>query len=74
VELSDKEEEENGFVVPLMLNCWDWARMALPVVPFSWMMLIVKPLPVGQPAGGPSTVVEPGAVLTFRFKMTLMFG
>jgi hypothetical protein len=23
---------------------------------------------------GPSTVVEPGAVLTFRFKMMLMFG
>jgi hypothetical protein len=67
----DDKEEENEVVVPVMLNCWDWARMA---AVSSLTKLIVKPLPIGQPAAGPFTVVEPREVLTFPFKTELMFG
>jgi len=66
-------EEEKGVVVPLMLNCWDWARMLTPVG-FTWIKLIWKPLPVGQPLEGPSTVVDPPDEETFSFKVTLRFG
>lgn len=66
-------EEEKGTVVPVILNCWDWARMATPVG-FCWTMLIWKPLPVGQPVEGPFTVVEPSEVETFCFKRTLILG
>jgi len=69
----DTTEEEKGVVVPVMLNCWDWARMLTPVG-FSWTKLIWKPLPVGQPLEGPSTVVEPPEEGTFSFKVALKFG
>ena len=67
------EVEEKGVVVPVMLNCEDWTRMVAPVAP-GWTKLIWKPLPVGQPTAGPSTVVELSAVRTPFFKMTLMGG
>ena len=73
VEDVDEMSEVKGVVVPVMLNCWDWTRMATPVG-FCWTKLIWKPLPVGQPTAGPSTVVEPPSVGTLAFKMTLMFG
>ena len=41
---------------------------------FSWTKLIWKPLPVGQPLEGPSTVVEPPEEGTFSFKVALKFG
>jgi len=69
----DEMEEEKGTVVPVILNCSDWARMAFPVG-FFWTKLIWKPLPVGQPVAGPSTVVEPEEVRTFSFNMMLTFG
>lgn len=62
--------EEKGVVVPVMLNCWDWARMFIPVG-FSWTKLIWKPSPVGQPLAGPSTVAEPPEEGTFSFKVVL---
>lgn len=72
--LEDPEElEEKGVVVPVMLNCWDWARMATPVG-FCWTKLIWNPLPVGQPLEGPSTSMDPAEVRTFSFKGVLMFG
>jgi len=73
VEVDEETEELKGVVVPVMLNCWDWARMPTPVG-FCWIKLIWKPLPVGQPLAGPSTVVEPLEVVTSCFKTTLMFG
>lgn len=69
----DEREEEKEVEVPLMLNCWDWVRMLTPV-PLGWTKLIWKPLPVGQPTAGPSTVVELSAVRTPFFKMMLMGG
>jgi hypothetical protein len=40
----DREEvpEEKAVVEPVMLNCWDCARMATPVG-FCWIKLIWKP-------------------------------
>lgn len=69
----DEMEEEKGTVVPVMLNCSDWARIAFPVG-FRWTRLIWKPLPVGQPVAGPSTVAEPEEVRTLSFNMMLTFG
>jgi len=48
--------------------------MLTPPVGFSWTKLIWKPLPVGQPLEGPSTVVEPPEEGTFSFSLTLRFG
>ena len=73
MEVDDRMEEVKGVVVPVMLNCWDWARMLTPVG-FCWTKLIWKVFPVGQPLAGPSTVVEPPAELTFSLKGTLRFG
>jgi len=73
VDVDDDTTEEKGVVVPVMLNCWDWARILTPVG-FSWTKLIWKPLPVGQPLDGPSTVVEPPEEGTFSFKVALKFG
>ena len=71
--MDDDTTEEKGVVVPVMLNCWDWARIFVPVG-FSWTKLIWKPWPVGQPLEGPSTEVEFSEVRTFSFKEMLMFG
>ena len=60
-------------MLPVMLNCWDWARMAVPVV-VTWIRLIWKPWPVGQPEEGASTVTEPLEVRTFCCKTSLTFG
>lgn len=68
-----EEVEEKGVVVPVMLNCWDWARMPGPVG-FCWTKLIWNPTPVGQPVEGPSTVVVFSEVRTFSFKTTLTLG
>lgn len=32
VEVEEETEEEKAVVVPVMLNCWDWERMLIPVV------------------------------------------
>lgn len=72
-EREEEPEEEKPVVVPVMLNCWDCARMATPVVVF-WIRLIWKPLPVGQPEEGAFTVAEPSAVETSSFKTILTFG
>lgn len=69
----DEMEEAKETVLPVILNWGDWARMATPVG-FCWTKLIWKPLPIGQPLAGPSTLVEPAEVRTLLFKMTLMFG
>ena len=47
--------------------------MALPVV-VCWTKLIWKPLPVGQPVAGPSTVAEPEEVRILSFNTVLKFG
>ena len=60
-------------MVPVMLNCWDWARIFTPVG-FCWTKLIWKPWPVGQPLEGASTEVESLDVVTFCFRTTLTFG
>ena len=67
------EEEEKAVVVPLMENCGDWARMAVPLEVI-WTTLTWKPLPVGQPEAGPLTMVEPSAVETLFFRMTFTLG
>jgi len=72
-EREDEETEEEGVEVPVMLNCWDCARMATPVGLF-WTRLIWKPLPVGQPEEGAVTEVDPEEVRTFCFKTALVFG
>jgi hypothetical protein len=69
----EETEEEKAVVLPVILNCRDWARMATPVA-CSWIKLIWKPLPVGQPDVGGLTVVDPSEVRTFCFKTTLVFG
>jgi len=69
----EEMEEEEGVGLPVMLNCWDWARMATPVG-FCWTKLIWKPWPVGQPDEGAFTVAEPGEVETSCFKTMLVFG
>lgn len=38
----EEPEEEKAVVEPVMLNCWDCARMATPVG-FCWIKLIWKP-------------------------------
>jgi len=73
VDVEEDTEEEKGVVVPVMLNCCDWARILTPVG-FSWIKLIWKPLPVGQPLDGPSTEVVPLEEGTFSFRVTLRFG
>lgn len=73
VEDREKDEREEDDGVPVMLNCWDWARMATPVG-FGWTKLIWKPWPVGQPEEGAFTVVEPEEVVTPSFKEMLTFG
>lgn len=67
------EVEEKGVVVPLMVNCGDWARMAVPLE-LIWTTLTWKPLPVGQPEAGPLTMVEPSAVETLFFRRTFTLG
>ena len=67
------EEEVNGTVVPLMLNCCDWARIWVPLE-FIWTMLSWKPGPVGQPEEGPFNVVDPSEVVTFCFTTILIGG
>jgi len=69
----DEDEREGGVGVPVMLNCWDWARMLTPVGLF-WTRLIWKPLPVGQPVEGLFTAAASPAERTFWLKTTLMFG
>lgn len=69
----DETEEEKDVEEPVMLNCWDWARMATPVG-FCWNKLIWNPLPVGQPEEGAFTVAEPEEVVTSCCKTMLMFG
>ena len=65
----DRKVEEKATVVPLMSNCWDWARMAPPRTTLIW-----NPMPVGQPEGGASTMVELSAVTTFSFRVMLTLG
>jgi len=69
----EETEEEKAVVLPVILNCRDWARMETPVA-WSWIKLIWKPLPVGQPDAGGLTVVDPSEVRTFCFKTMLVFG
>jgi len=72
-EREGEDAEEEGFEVPVMLNCLDCARMATPVGLF-WTRLIWKPLPVGQPEEGAVTEVDPEEVRTSCFKTVLVFG
>ena len=71
--VEEGDDEEKGVVVPLMVNCGDWARIPTPLA-VCWTKLIWKPWPVGQPLEGPSTVVEPLEVSTPCFKVMLTLG